>query len=72
MKANTYLLATPDEIASALVDEKTRLLWDLKATKVEKSGEDCIVISYTNSDGTTINETLKYNFIHDKDGNLVI
>lgn len=39
MKAVTYLIASPDEIAQALVNEKTRKQWDLNLETVNKKKE---------------------------------
>jgi hypothetical protein len=40
VKAITYLLATPDEVANALVDEKSRSQWDPHTKNVVKKGDD--------------------------------
>jgi hypothetical protein len=40
VKAVTYLLATPEEVANALVDEKTRAQWDPHTKSVQKKGDD--------------------------------
>jgi len=36
MKVVTYLIATPDEIANALTDEKVRPQWDMNVKSIEK------------------------------------
>ena len=67
-----YLLSTPDELTSTLLNEKVRPLWDLGATKAEKLSEDCLRITYTNIENQSITETIKYSFIPEKDGTLLI
>jgi hypothetical protein len=41
MKVVTYVIATPDEIANALINEKQRPEWDLNVQSISKQGEDC-------------------------------
>ena len=46
VKAVTYVVATPDEITSCLLDQNIRPLWDSSITGVTKSGEDSLTIHY--------------------------
>ena len=71
-KAVTYLLGSPDEIATALTDVTTRISWDPNVKSIEKSGEDTFKIQYEGANGSIYAETIKYNFILDKEGGFVI
>jgi hypothetical protein len=72
-KSLTYLIASPDEIANALVDEKIRPLWDPNVQSITKLGDDNLKVIYNpKTNQNPITETLKYNFIVDKEGNYII
>ncbi len=71
-KVITYLLGTPDEIAQALVDEKTRAAWDPNVSKIQKITDDTIKMIYSNSQNESLTELLKYTFLIDKEGNYII
>jgi hypothetical protein len=53
MKALTYVTASPDEVAAALIDEKVRQQWDLSIKSIEKKGDDLIFVQYANTEGQT-------------------
>jgi hypothetical protein len=46
IKAITYFMASPDEIAHALSDDKERIQWDLHAKTVNKISEDNLKVFY--------------------------
>ena len=50
MKLTTSVIATPDEIASALSDPEKRKQWDLNLQSIEAEGKNlCIVYSHSQS-----------------------
>ena len=73
-KAVTYLLGSPDEIATFLTDVNQRANWDPNLKSIEKVGDDTFKLSYSEINGSlsTYTETVKYNFIVEKDGNFII
>jgi len=66
MKTITYIVGTPDEIANALLNEKTRSLWDPNAKSATKTGDNSIKIVYNTSD--SFSEAFTYQFVCDKEG----
>lgn len=46
LKTVTYLIGSPDEIANALVNEKTRSLWDPNLKSVQRNNQDVIQLNY--------------------------
>jgi hypothetical protein len=67
-KTVTYLIGSPDEIANALVDEKTRSLWDPNVKTVARNNDETIKITYGALNQTPLNETIQYSFVCDKEG----
>ncbi|CDW89743.1 start domain containing protein [Stylonychia lemnae] len=73
VKSVTYLVASPDEIANILTDEKTRQFWDPCLKSVEKLADDTFKLTYQGGElNSFIIETVKYNFVLDGEGNYLI
>ncbi len=68
LKTVTYLIGSPDEIANALVDEKTRSMWDPNVKTIIRNNDDTIKITYGAHSLVPLNETINYSFICDKEG----
>ena len=70
----TYLLSSPEELASVLLDEKQRHLWDFNVKSAEKVGDDCLKVTYYSSQGKDqiYSETIKYDFYIGKSGKYFI
>jgi len=46
LKAVTYLVGSPDEVAHALLDEKQRMQWDPRLRSFVKTAEDTFKATY--------------------------
>lgn len=66
VKAISYMMATPDEISTALIDPSQRLQWDNGLTALEKIGDDSIRLTYENADGSTYQEQVTMSNYFDK------
>lgn len=66
IKAVTYVMATPDEIAQALADPVQRQLWDPQVQSVTKSSSDNLSVTYTSPEGVAFSENLKVDMYLDK------
>jgi hypothetical protein len=64
IKAVTYVIATPDEVYSALYDQRD--LWDSYLTNASKKNENSIDLVYHSTDGQSFSESLKISTINDK------
>ena len=52
VKAVSYVIGSPDEVANALTEEKTRQLWDPNLKSMEKLFGDAYKLTYTSSTHT--------------------
>ena len=68
MQSLTYVIAAPEEIISALLDDKLRNKWDLRVKSAVKEGDSCIKVTYS-ADELYV-ETIKYNIV--QEGNSII
>ena len=66
VKSVTIMIATPDEILSALTDPAQRQLWDPSITTMTKQSEDAIQIIYSSYDGQKLTENIKIACFYDK------
>ena len=73
IKTVSYLVASPEEIANIMTDEKNRKNWDPSLKSIEKVGDDSYRLTYQGGElNSFIIEQVKYNFILDGDGNYLI
>jgi hypothetical protein len=58
------IACAPDEFAHALIDDKTRLLWDLNATSASKGRGDQLKVSYSQGSEQLIKFTFADTFLN--------
>jgi len=56
VRAITTLIATPDEVLSALTEPLLRSQWDTQLSSAQKQGENVIVLDYISPSGAKYNE----------------
>jgi len=62
IKISTFLLASPDEVAAALIDGNNRKQWEIGLTGASLGDEGLLHVSY----GDFFKERLKYEFFTDQ------
>eukprot|EP00347_Sterkiella_histriomuscorum_P015068 403358431 len=66
VKSVSYVIASPDEVANALTDEKMRQLWDPSLKSIEKTGENNYKLIYTSADQSQVlSESISFSFVQD-------
>mmetsp|Transcript_45494 Transcript_45494/g.33266 ORF Transcript_45494/g.33266 Transcript_45494/m.33266 type:complete len:109 (+) Transcript_45494:723-1049(+) len=65
IKVVTFCLASPSEVAAALLDEKNRQKWDPDLVKVSKVARDTLEAEYSYAGVPTI-ERIQYKFLYDE------
>lgn len=65
-------MVTPDEVATALIDEKIRPSWDPNIKSINKQSQNCISVTYFSHEGFSSSETLKYTLQLQKDNSCLI
>ena len=69
LKCLTYVISSPEEVFSTLIDEKLRDQWDLRVKTVTKETDTCLKITYASTE--SLIETVKYNCYQDGESMII-